>query len=122
MRCASAVLVRLAQPRSLSALSRTPNPMWKFSESSRSWAAARTGAHDGSRDVGQSETVEQGCEQDAAVAEGAAALHLAHRRLDVPERQHHQRDEPARVGAGELGEEVVVRLDALRRPSPGRAR
>ncbi len=62
---------------------------------------------------GQADLVVAGGEEDALVAHLVGAPHLGHRRLDVPERQHHHGDQPLGIGRAELGQPVVVGADAL---------
>ena len=62
---------------------------------------------------GQTDLVVVGGEQDPLWPIVVGPLHLDERRLDVPEREHHHRDEPAGVGRAELGQPVVVGAHAL---------
>jgi hypothetical protein len=62
---------------------------------------------------GQADLVVAGGEQDAFVAHLVGALHLGDRLVDVPEREHHHRDQAARVGRAELAQPVVVGPNAL---------
>ncbi len=58
--------------------------------------------------AGQADLVVAGREQHALVAHVVGPLHLGHRLVEVPERQHHHRDEPTGVGRAPLDQPVVV--------------
>ena len=70
----------------------------------------------------QPEPLELVREEDAPVAKVGDTFDLSYRGLDVPERNHADRDETARVCAGKVGEEVVVSAGRTRArpraPSP----
>jgi hypothetical protein len=54
-----------------------------------------------------------GHDQPAVTLVGCTA-DLAHRFLDVPERDRGERDQPAGVGGGSLGQEVVIGPNAVK--------
>src|SRR5205807_2266623 len=60
----------------------------------------------------QAEALRLPGEEDAAMAGVDTPLHLDHRRVDVPERRRHDRDQPAMIGRRPVAQEVVVRAYA----------
>ena len=64
-------------------------------------------------EAGQPDAVVTSREEHALVAQRRGSAQLRHRRVDVPERHHGQRDQPARIGRAELDQPVVVRPYAL---------